>query len=387
MRCFRLRTCVLNWHVPHRWLVCAFVALGFFWAPVTLVAQSGADQSTDIRDMVRTRVDVQKTHKGLVVGVVDAHGHRTFAHGQTKDQGVPVDSSTVFEIGSLTKVFTGLLLADAVEQGELSLATPVEQHLPPSVPLPAPEDTEITYRHLVTHTSGLPRLPSNLAPVEHPNDPYAQYTVRDLYRALDQIRLDEPPGRAYDYSNLGFGLLGHALAQVYDTTYTSLVETRVTQPLGLSRTASAPDSSLLAHAAIGHDAAGRVVPSWTFTEATAGAGILHGSATDMLSFLAVQLGLRTVSDPVDDAIERSHTILYEGEDQKIAYGWHVRRIDGSRVFWHNGRTGGFASFMAFDPARDIGVVVLANSSRSVDDIGMKLLNQKAPLKSTGTPHR
>jgi CubicO group peptidase (beta-lactamase class C family) len=351
-----------------------------------VAAQPTGDRLTEIREVVRDRGKERKTHTGIVVGVVDAEGRRTFGYGQPQDGGSRVDSSTIFEIGSLTKVFTGLLLAGAVEQDVASLDTPVEKTLPITVNTPAQSGKEITFRHLVTHTSGLPRLPANFS-LENRDDPYANYTIKNLYHAANKEELQSVPGTEREYSNLGYGLLGHALARVQEADYASLVRSRIADPLDMSKTRIAVSSADSSAMATGHDPVGRPVPYWSFTEAFAGTGALHSSANDLLTFLEAQLGLRTVPDRLAEAIDRSHTVLHEGEEDDIAYGWHVRSVNGRQTYWHSGRTGGFTSFMAFDPERKIGVVVLSNSARSVDDLGFRVLNQKAELESVYNPHR
>lgn len=369
------------------WIVFGLIglALGLLASP-SASAQPARKRPFDVQEVIRDRVDEQKTHASIVVGVVDAKGRRTFGYGQTQDGGSRVDSSTIFEIGSLTKVFTGLLLADAVEQGRVFPDTPVKKALPITVNAPVRNGKEITFRHLVTHTSGLPRLPANLG-LENRDDPYAHYAIKDLYHAVNKEELKSVPGTEYEYSNLGFGLLGHALARRQEADYASLVRSRITTPLEMSKTRitfSSADSSAMA---TGHDPVGRPVPHWSFTEAFAGAGALQSSANDLLTFLEAQLGLREVPDRLAAAIDRSHKVLYEGKERDVAYGWHLRSKGGRETYWHNGRTGGFASFMAFDPERMIGVVVLSNSARSVDDIGFRLLNRKAELEAMYNPHR
>src|SRR5208283_4407870 len=118
-----------------------------------------------------------------------------------------LDGDTVFEIGSITKVFTALLLADMAQRGEVALTDPVSKYLPKGVKMPGRNGHAIMLQDLATHTSGLPRLPSNMKPKDFMN-PYADYTPELLYQFLSSYELPRDPGSKWEYSNLGAGLLG-----------------------------------------------------------------------------------------------------------------------------------------------------------------------------------
>ncbi|HEX3107684.1 MAG TPA: serine hydrolase, partial [Thermoanaerobaculia bacterium] len=180
----------------------------------------------DIRAILADRIDVQRQGVGIVVGVIDPSGRRTVAYTSTKTAEKPVDANTVFEIGSVTKVFTSLLLADAVQRGEVALTDPVSKYLPPGVKVPERNGKKITLVDLATHTSGLPRMPTNFHPKD-PGNPYADYTVAQLYEFLSSYELTRDPGSQYEYSNLGGGLLGHVLALRAGTDYETLVRKRI----------------------------------------------------------------------------------------------------------------------------------------------------------------
>lgn len=180
----------------------------------------------DVLNSIRERVDSGKT-VGIVVGVVDADGASYYGYGKTAASGDDVPSQdTVFEIGSISKVFTATLLADAVHRGEVNYADSIETHLPSDVKIRLKDGKPITLESLSSQTSGLPRLPSNLRPKDATN-PYADYTVDDLYKALSRIRLKRSPGEAYEYSNLGVGLLGHLLERASGRSYEELTVSRI----------------------------------------------------------------------------------------------------------------------------------------------------------------
>lgn len=329
----------------------------------------------DIRANVRARVDNGWT-VGIVVGVVDTAGPRYFSYGATAcTAGQPVNEHTVFEIGSVTKVFTALALADLAAKRELSLDDPVQRYLPDSVRVPRRDTLQITLRLLSAQRSGLPRLPTNMAPADLTN-PYADYDAGRLYAFLNGHTLTKNPSASYEYSNLGVGLLGFALARRANTSYEQLVVQRIAVPLGLASTRIALTPELRSRLALGHQD-NRAVSNWDL-DALAGAGALRSTAHDLTRFLAAAMGL--VRTPLDSAFRLTQVIQGDaGPTMRIGLGWHVMWPDSAPVYWHNGGTGGYHSFIGFDPRRKVGVVVLSNSSHSIDDIGFHALNPSFPL--------
>jgi D-alanyl-D-alanine-carboxypeptidase/D-alanyl-D-alanine-endopeptidase len=199
-----------------------------------------------------------------------------------------LDGDTVFEIGSVTKVFTSLLLADMVQRGEVALTDPVAKYLPPGIKMPERGGRQITLQDLATHTSGLPRLPPNLAPKD-PANPYADYSVEQLYQFLSSYQLTRDIGSQYEYSNLGGGLLGHALARRAGMDYGALVRSRICEPLEMKSTGITLSAGMKARMAVGHDRSLDAVENWDLP-ALAGAGGLRSTANDLLTFLAANLG-------------------------------------------------------------------------------------------------
>jgi serine-type D-Ala-D-Ala carboxypeptidase/endopeptidase len=181
-------------------------------AQTTTPASSAAPPDAEIRRILAERIDVQKQGVGIVVGIIDAHGRRVVAYGALeKGDKRPLDGDTIFEIGSITKVFTALLAADMAQRGEVKLDDPIQEYLPPTVKIPERGGKQITLIDLATHTSGLPRMPENFRPKD-PSRPYVDYTVDALYSFLSSYELRRDIGIKYVYSNLGFGLLGLGLA-------------------------------------------------------------------------------------------------------------------------------------------------------------------------------
>ncbi|HEY3927520.1 MAG TPA: serine hydrolase [Candidatus Koribacter sp.] len=348
-----------------------------------LAAQSSTAFPTDaqVRDLLVNRIDKDHQSVGIVVGLVDANGRRFVSYGKfdTAADSRPVDPNTVFEIGSVTKVFTSLLLADMVQRGEVALTDPVAKYLPPTVKVPQRNGKQITLEDLATQSSGLPRLPSNLKPKD-PTNPYADYSVDDLYAFLSSYELTRDPGSQYEYSNLGVGLLGHALARRAGMDYDKLVRTRILEPLGMKSSGIALTADEKSRFAVGHDATMKPYPYWDLPT-LAGAGALRSTASDMLTFIAANLGY--VKSPLAAAMAAQIAVRRPTGTAglEIALGWHILNRDGHEIIWHNGGTGGFRSYVAFEPKSGRGVVLLSNASTTigVDDIGQHLLNPNAAL--------
>jgi CubicO group peptidase (beta-lactamase class C family) len=355
-------------------------ALAFFLALAshTVAAQTALPSDSAIRTILRERVDGKRS-SGLVVGVIDATGaKRVIAYGV---QGAPgskaLDGNTVFEIGSVTKVFTTAILADMVNKGEVRLEDPAGKYLPASVKMPVRGGKQITLLDLATHTSGLPRLPTNMKPADQSN-PYADYTVQQMYDFLNAYKLPRDIGAQYEYSNFGMGLVGHVLALRAGKSYEALVTERVLAPLGMRDSRITLTSDLRARLAAGHDESGKVVPSWDLPT-LAGAGALRSTVNDMLKFLAANLD--TTVAPVARALRTAHAERRGSGTPNLALGlgWHISMTPGARIVWHNGGTAGYHSFIGFDETKHIGVVVLSNSAASIDDIGRYILNPALPL--------
>jgi CubicO group peptidase (beta-lactamase class C family) len=366
--------------MPNRLFVVVGVLVSF--AAALFAGESAESQSfpseAEIRKILVERIDVQRQGVGIVVGLVDPAGRKIIAHGSFDGDGRAVDGDTLFEIGSITKAFTALLLADAVVRGEASLDDPVAKLLPQNAKVPARNGRKITLLDLATHTSGLPRLPSNLLPAD-PANPYADYGEASLYEFLASHELARDVGATYEYSNLGAGLLGHALARRAGTSYAALVESRITGPLGMKSTVVSVGEPLRERLAPGHDPGRARVGNWDF-DALAGAGAHRSTANDMLTFVAANIGL--VDSPLAAAMRAMlKTRRPAASGLEIALGWHVFTGGGREIVWHNGGTGGYRSFIGFDPKRRAGVVVLTNMSTETggDDIGRHLLDPSVPL--------
>ncbi len=354
-----------------------------FLSCATAFAQLPSD--AEIRQILADRVGSANLGIGMIAGVIDANGRRVVAYGSlAKNDPRRLGGDTVFEIGSMTKVFTSLILMDMVRRGEVALTDPVSKFLPPGVKVPERNGRQITLADLSTQSSGLPRMPSNFHPADTSN-PYADYSVQQMYDFLSGYQLTRDIGSQYEYSNLGVGLLGHALALRAGMSYEALVRSRVCEPLGMAETRITLTPEMKARLAAGHNESLTAVPNWDLPT-FAGAGALRSTANDMLTFLAANLGY--VKTPLaQDMADEVSIRRPAGPGMEIAYAWHVQTKDGSSIIWHNGGTGGYRTYMGYDPKARTGVVVLANISTAEgpDDIGRHLLNASYPLAKVAPP--
>ena len=332
----------------------------------------------DVKQVIRHRVDNGDTIS-IIVAFVTPDGVEYFAHGNTAvENGDPVNEQTVYEIGSITKAFTGILLAEMVARGEVAYDDPIQKYLPEDVTVPTHNDNAITLEHLSVQTSALPRLPNNLKPAD-PTNPYADYTVDHLYEFLANVKLGRDPGEKYAYSNVGVGLLGHVLSRAAGKDYETLVIERIANPLEMHDTRIAFTESMRERLAKPH-AGGKPSHNWDLPT-FAGAGALRSTAADMARFLQANLGL--LDSSLTGALEDAQRPRAEaGSSQMhIGLGWHIYTTDSGRdIVWHNGGTGGYRAFTGFIKDDQVGVAVLTNmASEMSDDLGFYLLDPDTPM--------
>lgn len=297
--------------------------------------------------------------QGIVVGVLGPDGQRIIAGGT--GAGAKFDRSTLFEIGSISKVFTALILADMINRGEVSLDDPAAKYLPAGHKMPERNGRQITLRDLATHRSGLPRMADDMRPIHDPDGPFADYDEKRLLAFLDRCPLTREPGSQWEYSNLGVGLLGYLLARAAGTDYETLLHERITRPLRMNDTMITlppPDAARLAPA---FDAYMRPVKPWHFA-ILAGAGGIRSSAADMLTFAAA------VMDPnssIAAAMKTMLSVRIPGKDPQVdqALAWEVfHPAPGRELLRHSGQTGGFRAMLALEPRQGRAVVALANTA-------------------------
>ena len=354
-----------------------FLVLLFLQFSTPACAAAESNIPDEVKKNIRERVaDGQSV--GIVVGFITPDGKREyFCHGSlTLNGNKPVDENSIYEIGSITKVFTCIALADMVLRGEVELDDPAERYLPEAVKMPTRNGSEITLAHLATHTSAIARMPNNFHPAD-PGNPYADYSVENMYAFLSGYILNRDIGKKYEYSNLGMGLLGHILSLKTGIDYERLIVSRVCRVLGMRNTGVTLTEKMKKRLAKGH-AHGKEVPNWDIPT-LAGAGALRSDAEDMLTFLAANIGI--TRSRLTPAMDMTHEERVDaGRNMKVGLGWHILDNGKTRIVWHNGGTGGYRTFCGFIKEKRVGVVVLSNTDISADDIGFHLLDDTYGLK-------
>ncbi len=337
----------------------------------------------DIARLIRFRADEQHRATSAVVGVLRPSGASIIAYGPAGAGARKAGGDTLFEIASLTKIFTGLMLADAVVRGEARLDDPLSDYVPAGVKVPAFEGHAITLTDLATHTADLPLRPNNLNAAPDAPNKYAGYSLQALYAGLPDYRLTRRPGSQFEYSNLGVSLLGQGLALRARTSYADLLRTRITGPLGLKDTHLGDDPAAQRRRAQGHDADLKPVGP-TDDGALDPAGGLRSTANDLLKFLA--LFARDGQGAPDDLAKAARlmlTIDRPGDDPatRMALSWRRAKTGAVTYYWSNGSGDGSRTFMGFDPERHIAVVALADaaSGEGLDDIARRILDPTQPV--------
>ena len=300
----------------------------------------------------------QESSEGIVLGKIQGSERGYAAAGLTGKDGKKPDQSTLFEIGSITKVFTGILLAETVREKKAAFDDAVTKFLPKEVNIQDDSPLhKITLESLSTHTSGLPRLPSNMEQGVDPTNPYAHYDEKRLYTYLEDISAaDMGKSGERSYSNLGVGFLGHLLELIWGTPYPDLVEEKIFKPLGMTSTLVPTKfdklpSEVKAKLATGH-AAGEAVPHWELG-VLLGAGAIVSSAEDMLTFAEAHWKPET---PEGLAVSLREVANERTEEQGL--GWMMR---GGELN-HDGGTGGFRSSFTINPQEKTGRIRLVNSA-------------------------
>ena len=307
---------------------------------------------------------------GIVVGVIDRGVPKIYAAGSAGN-GRTADEHTLFEIGSVTKTFTATALALMAMRAEARLDDPIAKYLPKGIRAPSKDGKPITLLNLAEQRSGLPRLPANMD--DAGSDPYADYTISDMYAFLNGYTLTRDPGASYEYSNYGIGLLGQLLANRAKATYPQLMRRAIFDPLGMSESAfvmsGLADPALLA---VGHDLSGTPVTTWHF-QSIAPAGAIASNVNDMLKFLRCNMG----QGPLARACLFAQQPRAEGEPgYKIGLVWNVNSSTG--IISHDGDTLGFHAIVAISGDRKTGVVVLSNGP-AVADIATQVLLAGSPM--------
>ena len=318
---------------------------------------------------------INKSKAAIVVGFIDPDGTRIFSFGNmSKAHNIPVNQSTLFDIGSITKTFTTLLLADMVTQGMVNLKDPIDKYLPANVKVPEFNGTKITLEDLATHTSGLPEWPSNLWLNGKVGTLNPHYNATLLYQALSNTELTREPGSKFQYSSFGIDLLGHILSLKAGIPYNQLLQGRILNVLGMNDTKiTLSQSDIKNRFPVGH-MGGKEISTPTLPTIETPAGGIHSTAADMLKYVSANLGF--LHTTLDNAIQLQHLITHPvppsnqiNYSEYMALGWRVLTNFGTETLSHTGAINGWNANVAFTPAKQIGVVSLCTCDAADADMG------------------
>ena len=308
---------------------------------------------------------------GAIVGIINKQQEKlVFSFGSKSiNKNIPPDSNTVFDIGSITKTFTAILAANMYLKG-LIKDDIVEHHLPSAlITMPIKNNKEITFLHLLTHTSGIPRTPHEEGstyplPLGYEiENPYAAYTTEQVYDYLtNYCTLEFEPGTWWEYSNTGFGLLGHVLGLIDGTSYQTILTRDIFDVLEMNRSSLFLTDDQILNQALGHNGNNEIVPFYTANDIFQGIGMIKSTLNDMFKYLEANMDL--INTPLRDAMDLTYQkVMHQGSmgDQGMAW-WTLNLDDGQKIIYSGGNTNGHSSFIAFNQTKSTGVVILFNSS-------------------------
>ena len=312
---------------------------------------------------------------GLSVGYIEGKHYGIVHLGSSNQAKEKANNLTVYEIGSISKVFTGLLLADAVSRGEINLNAAAAVANPAGIRLPSLDGRSIKWIDLSTHRSGLPRLPGNLAPTDTVN-PYREYDSKMAAAFLNEYKLPREPGKSQEYSNFGASVLGYLVAAKAGKSYEQLLRERIAEPLQMTDCTISLSSDQTKRLATPHDKFGSVTSPWTFADLP-GAGGIHATMRDMMRFAKAQLTPPTGT--LGEAIElawKQHTKA-DKSGPAMGLGWTIAGDGQTR--WHNGQTGGSHSSLFINREIKCAVVLLSNTAvtNEIDQLAIQLVQKAA----------
>ncbi|MEQ1512719.1 MAG: serine hydrolase [Lysobacteraceae bacterium] len=351
-----------------------FAALSSFFA----CGAAHATTDAELQAIVGKRLHGDSSGACFAVAVIDKTVSRAYVCADGKDAADRIDAKTAFEIGSVSKPMMAALLAGLIRDGKASLDDPLSAYLPKGSSVPTFEGKPILLRHIVTHTSGLPAIPAGVD--YDPLNPYAKVDEATLLKVLSTTALAQAPGAKFEYSNFAAMLLSYAIARRAGNDFETLLDTRVFAPLGMdsSYINRKPDG---VSAAAGHTPDAKLTPAWTFQTDFAGVGGVRSTLDDMVRYVQGQFG--GAAKPLDADFRMTHAAVANDAKAPIAMHWMLASLNGRTFLAHEGGTGGFSSFVAFDPERKFGVVILSDTALhergGLGSLGLHLLDSKVPL--------
>jgi D-alanyl-D-alanine-carboxypeptidase/D-alanyl-D-alanine-endopeptidase len=350
-------------------------ALALLVACAASAAPAAGATPRELDEIVRERLAESPAPVCVAVGVVEPAQSRTTFACSSGAGPAAFDQDSIFEIGSVTKGLTGLLLADMVVRDEVRIDDPASKYSRPGARLPKRGGREILLRDLVTHTAGLPRNPFERRGA---SNPYGYVDEDALYAALAEAELTHDIGTQYGYSNLGFMWLSDLLARRAGKSYEALLTERILAPLGMTSTAVRLTPRQQARFVKGHGAVYDEIAPWTIGGNLQGVGHVRSSLRDMMRLSEALAGMR--STPLDAAISVALDPPSPIAAPEVGYAWNVRGEPAERRYDHGGGTGGFVAHVAFDRTRRRAAVVLADARASIFDLALHLVDRSYDLR-------
>lgn len=350
--------------------------MGAFSAGLALLGARKARANDEwVMEALKQAVGTRNSSAGMVAIVLDKTGTRMLSYGNSGRPDVALDGDAVFEIMSNTKVLTSLLLADMEARGEVSFGDPVTKYLPFAVKMHE-RGGPITLLDLATYTSGLPNMPGNVSPQWWASaQPMRDYTQENLYEFLAAYEPTHPPGTHYEYANLGFGLLGVALANRAGVSYEDLLIRRVCGPLGMNHTRITLTDEMSRHLVQGHDLGMKPTDLWTWP-AIPGAGCVRSTANDLTRFVKACMGITrtTLAPSLARLTQTQRPTSLPGTTAGM--GWYITSTGDDKLVWKSGLSLGCNTFMGYSQRMRRGAVLLANFLWQPIDAGTISLGNK-----------
>lgn len=333
-----------------------------------------AQLPVDSIKMLAKKAVADKRSKSIIIGIINANGRTIIKEGLIDEENAVLpDEKTIYEIGSITKVFTSLVLADMSLKKELSLTDPASKFLKKGIKLPTRNGKEISLLNLAVHRSTLPRFPYNVDPKDLDN-PYADYSEKEMFEYLSSFQPDMDIDSKWKYSNTGYGLLGYILTSVsQQKNYESLIKRKICSPLNMNSTVITMNPKLERNRATGYSEYGKPVNFVVLSAIEAGGG-LRSNLSDLFTFTAANLGF--IKSDLFPAMELTHMKQSKKEDH-LGYatlGWTLWDDNGKNIVFKDGGTPGFSSFLGIDKKNRFGVIILSNSKNSITDIGLHIMD-------------
>jgi len=340
--------------------------------------QASAISDAELKSIAEQRLLGDRTGACFAVAVIDKTVSRAYVCADPKDAS-RISPMTAFEIGSVSKTMTAALLADLILQGKASLDDPLSKYLPEGTIVPAFEGKPILIKHIVTHTSGLPVVP-DFGAVPNMENPYANVDEASLLKTLSTAKLQRAPGSQFEYSNYASMLLSSIIAKRAGTDFETLLRDRLFAPTGM-KNSYINQKPANVKAAQGHTPNNKTTSAWNFKTNAAGVGGVRATLDDMVSYVQAQLG--KTESTISPALKITQQKVKTDTNTNMAMNWMLAPLDAHFVHLHEGGTGGFSAFTAFDLEKQRGVVILSDTALTsvggLGSLGNHLLDSRLPL--------